>query len=360
MKETKNLSIGLVLLAIGMCFTSFKKPMERARKRNLDIFLFIGQSNMAGVAPIGSLDTVTLKNVYLFNESEQWEPAKNTEKEGLNRYSTAAKKSNQKLNPGYSFSRKIAAYTQREIGVVSNARGGTTVLWWQKGYTGENDFNLYEEAIARAKAALASSPGSRIKGIIWHQGEGDNSKPSCTLYMGRLKKLVEDLRTDLGDQKIPFIAGEVGKWNSRGLGVNPVIRQIKENIPHSDWVSSDGLTSINLEKNDPHFDTFSQRVFGERYADKALELIYKMSPGVVTLFTEASFNGRSIVLRPGEYSSRDLESLGIGDKEITSLKIARRTTVLLFPGDFSTAPHSVSKDQKDLGAQGFSSIRILK
>jgi len=273
---TKKLTFAAGLL---LCSLSFQAgfAQNKPAPKNLDIYLLIGQSNMSGVAPITPADTVTLKNAYLFNAEGQWEPAKNTETNGMNRYSNVIPKKDQKLGPSYSFARKLAQSSKRNIGIVANARGGTTVSWWQKGYEGEKDFNLYEGAIERAKAALAATPGAKIKAIIWHQGEGDNSKPSCTLYLERLNKLVTDLRTDLGDPNIPFIAGEVGQWNNRGLGVNPEIRRIKEVISNSDWVSSDGLTSIDLEKNDAHFDNRSQLMLGERYADKAFEIVYKKS-----------------------------------------------------------------------------------
>src|SRR5690606_3845238 len=107
-------------------------------------------------------------------------------------------------------------------------------------------------------------------------------------------------------------------------------------IRNADWVSSDGLSSLNLEKNDPHFDTFDQRVFGERYADKALELIYKISAGGVTLFTQPNYEGRSVVLKQGKYTSTDLESMGIGKGEIASLRIIKSYKVLLIPEDFNS------------------------
>lgn len=321
-----------------------------------DIFLLIGQSNMAGVGPITSLDTLTLQNVYLFNNKNEWELAKNTETEGTNRYSSVKKASKQKLSPGYTFAKKMAFYTGKQIGIVSNARGGTTVSWWQKGYTGENDFDLYEEAIKRAKAALAATPGSKIKGIIWHQGEGDNSKTSGMYYLQRLTKLVSDLRTDLGDNNIPFIAGEVGKWNNRGLGVNPKIALVRDSIPYADYVISDGLTSINLEKNDPHFDTYSQRVLGGRYADKAFELIYKEKPEGAVLFNEADFKGRSVLLIPGDYTAIETESMGIQPKEILSLKVDSGYKVQLFSGDLKSEILNTDKSISSLNATNVPSI----
>ncbi|WP_154648031.1 sialate O-acetylesterase [Pedobacter arcticus] len=314
----------LSLLLFTACSNSIhnKNQAVYSPKSDMDIFLFIGQSNMGGVAPIGVLDTVTLSGVLLFNGRNEWEKAKNNLGiyGGLNRYSTSNIGKKAQLSPVYTCSRKIAQVTGKSIGVVSNARGGTRISWWQKGYSGENDFDLYENAIARAKAALATKPGSKIKGIFWHQGEGDNSTQASAVYMKELTSLIADLRKDLGDNTIPFIAGEVGQWKNRGMGVNPVIRTIKQNIPYTDWVSSKGLTSINLPKNDPHFDTYSQRVFGERYADKALELIYHIKAEGLSLFSASNYEGRSVLLRQGNYSNVDLERKGIEVKEIASIR----------------------------------------
>lgn len=301
-------------------------PKQQLAKA-LDIFLLIGQSNMQGVAPIGALDTIALKNVWLFNDKDQWEPARNLPKNGMNRYSTVKRIPTVLFGPAYTFGRKIAAYTGRNIAIVSNARGATRIEWWQKGFQGDpeynapSDFNLYEEAVGRAKAALAAAPaGSKIKGILWHQGEADNAAQRSPLYSARLKKLVNDLRKDLGDPNLPFIAGEVGTWNNRGLNINPVISDIKSYVSNSDWVSSAGLTSINEAKNDAHFDNLSQRVFGGRYADKTAALVYHLKPQGVTLFSAGGQNGRSVLLPAGTYEASDLESNGILADEIASVK----------------------------------------
>lgn len=331
----------------------------------MDIFLLIGQSNMAGVAKIGALDTITLEDAYLFNDQNEWEKLKNTDTRGVNRYSTVRSRpiprENRNLNPGYTFARKLVSYTGKKIGIVSNARGGTRVAWWQKGYTGENDFDLYEQAVERAKAALQAAPGSKIKGILWHQGEGDNSRAASASYLQLLGQLVADLRADLGDPDIPFIAGEVGQWKGRGLGVNPKIRMVKDSIPNADYVTSDGLTSMNLEKNDPHFDTYSQRVFGGRYADKAFELIYKGKPLGVTLYNEIDFKGYSILLISGDYSSTELEGMGIPVDNIASLTVDHGYSIQFFIGDNRQV--TMDKNHKKLSIDNvgpISSIRIIE
>jgi hypothetical protein len=313
-----------------MNFTNGKPDIEPQQNEKLDIFLLIGQSNMQGVAPIESLDTLILKDVYLFNDKNKWEPARNLPGNGMNRYSTVKRRPIVLFGPAYTFGRKIAAYSGHKIGIVSNARGATRIEWWQKGYSGNNDFDLYEEAVKQAKTALVSSPGSKIKGILWHQGEADNNDGRSALYMERLEALVKDLRKDLGDSNIPFIVGEVGKWNNRGLNINPVIRNIESHITNSKWVSSKGLTSIAVAKNDAHFDNLSQRTFGGRYADKAATLIYNIDSEGVTLYSDFDFEGRSVLVNTGDYSAVDLEKMGILLKEISSAKIDNGYELILY------------------------------
>lgn len=284
----------------------------------LDVFLLIGQSNMAGRAAVESLDTGELHDAYLFNGTS-WEPLQNP----VNRHSTVIEGDAQsRLGPGYSFARKVTELTGKPIGIVSNARGATAISWWQKGYTGNNDYDLYEEAVARTRLALESNPGAKLVGIIWHQGEGDNSPGSAANYLSRLYKLVEDLRTDLKAPDATLIIGEVGTWSGRGQHVNPVIQKVAERIPNAHWVSSAGLVPLPLRDGspnlaDPHFNTLSQRILGQRFADKALREIYEITPGVVTLYTSnelyrgIEFSGYSASLPVGEYDAEVLEARGI-------------------------------------------------
>lgn len=349
----------LVSVTVTVGMAQDKNSKEKGKPT--DIFLLIGQSNMAGVARIGALDTITLEHVYLFDGQNEWEKLRNTETQGVNRYSTVKMRpkprENRNLSPGYTFAKKLASYTGREIGIVSNARGGTRVAWWQKGYTGEKDNDLYEGAVERAKAALQGTPGAKIKGIIWHQGEGDNSRAGSAMYLQRLGQLVADLRADLGDPHIPFIAGEVGQWNSRGLWVNPKIRAVKDSILNADYVTSDGLTSMDLAKNDAHFDTYSQRVFGGRYADKAFELIYQGKPKGATLYSEKDFEGRSVLLVSGDYSSTELEGMGISVGDIASVTLDRRYSVQFFTAKNRQV---VKKDNRELSIDNIPSISFIR
>ncbi|MGI6543791.1 MAG: sialate O-acetylesterase [Limnochordia bacterium] len=301
-----------------------------------DIFLLIGQSNMLGCAPITPLDLETLPGALLFN-GRGWEPLRAS----VQRYSTALPtpgRSN--LGPGYTFARKLSEVTGRKIGIVANARGGTRIAWWQKGYTGENDYDLYEKAVAQARLALEKTPNARLAGILWHQGEGDNSASGAAEYIERLQTLISDLRRDLNAPDAIFIAGEVGTWNGRGTQVNPQIRKAEEVIDNMYWVSSAGLVPLlqadgTPDLTDPHFNTLSQRVLGERYADKALTILYGLSPGVATLyaanelFDGLRFTGYSTTLPIGDYDKQALERRGIDVTKLASVQVESGYDVIL-------------------------------
>ncbi len=259
------------LLIIQLCLLACNTPGKIAsgvsvRKNKLDLYLLIGQSNMSGRAPIRAAEEDTLDDVILF-KGDGWEKAANP----LNKYSTVRKTlAMQKLGPGYSFAKNIQECTGRKIGLIVNARGGTKIQWWQKGYTGPDGYDLYEETVKRAKKAERYG---NIKGIIWHQGE--NNHEESGIYISYLKQLVGDLRNDLGKQ-VFFVAGELGKWKSEYAKMNHVMREIPKEIGNSAVVTTDGLTPLNVDTTNPHFDTRSQIILGERYADKVLKRIYEI------------------------------------------------------------------------------------
>ena len=258
---------------------------------DLDIYLAIGQSNMAGRASIEQADCVPIENAYLFNAEGAWEPAQMgalTEDgavQGFNRYSDVRKTDGtlQGLSPAYSFAKLTAQSTGRKIGIVSNARGATTIKQWAKGYEAPEgasesqlDYDLYEKSVARAvKAAQA---GGKIAGVIWHQGEagGDASD-----YMADLKKLVSDLKTDLKDylkteNTLPFVAGTLaGNYVTADI-YNAKIGQMTDQS-NENYIPDSAVANVGIGEtlsDNTHLNSQAQRDLGEAYAYKMLKLVY--------------------------------------------------------------------------------------
>lgn len=243
---------------------------EKNKKQlpKLDLYLCIGQSNMAGRGYLTPELMDTMTNVYLFNDKGEFERAVNP----LNRYSTIRKElSMQQLGPSYSFAKEIVKKTGHAVGLVVNARGGSSISSWVKG----NKDGYYEEAVKRISEAMKYGD---LKAILWHQGEANVSSPDK--YKEQLIELVSDLRKDLKKPNLFFVAGELSQWNwtkneTGTTQFNKMIRSISSFIPYSACVSSENLTPLK-DQTDPHFNSNSQLILGKRYSDIVLENCYRV------------------------------------------------------------------------------------
>jgi len=249
MNSTVFLTIALFLLlgSLGLGQTT-PSPVPQ---KDLHVYLLIGQSNMAGRAPVGPKAAAELEGCFLLNEQDEWEPAQHP----LNRYSTIRKGLGmQKLNPGSSFAQTMKkAHPEATIALVVNAKGGSKIEEWAP------DTRFYRELIRRARTAQESGT---LKGVLWHQGESNSGKPAS--YLARLEDLVKNLRQDLGTPDLPFVAGQI----KEGEAINEEIAKLPRTVAHTGVASSKGLKTMDRW----HFDAPSMSTLGERYAAEMMRL----------------------------------------------------------------------------------------
>jgi hypothetical protein len=276
MSKISSLKTGLIsLVCLGLMVTggsavaqdpvpeglaSVSNAVDKSVVGDRQIYLLIGQSNMAGRAPIEEQDEAPIEGCELFNTSGEWEPATNP----LNRYSTVGKKpSIQKLGPGYGFAKRWRELNpDSSLGLVVNARGGTNIAEWGKGT------DYYNEAVARLKAALTG--GDHLGGILWHQGEGDSRRTDT--YLNSLSTLIANLRSDLNAPDLPFIAGLL-EMDDRDFEksprlINEVFLTLPSVVPNTVVASTEGLLTLD----GTHFDSAGQRELGKRYAEALFSL----------------------------------------------------------------------------------------
>lgn len=237
-----------------------------------DVYLLLGQSNMAGRGRMLPEDTVkTIEGVWLLNADGVPEPAVSP----LNRYSSIRKEIGmQQICPGNYFSEEMHKATGRKILLVVNARGGSSLSEWMKD-SPEQDY--FEEAVKRAGQAARYG---KIKAVLWHQGESDSGRSD--VYLDSLAVFVSDLRKAIGDESVPFIAGEIARWTDNADAFNEMISHISGRIPNSFYVSSEGCTPLK-DVSDPHFSRNGQMLLGHRYACKVLEAEGLRNPQADTL-----------------------------------------------------------------------------
>ena len=235
-------------------------------RNDYDVYLLIGQSNMAGRGPLSPDDTTSIEDgVYLLNAEGIPEPAKAP----FNRYSTIRKDLRiQGENPARSFAATMRAHNGRPVLLVVNARGGSSISSWLKDAPAPADRpQYYSEAVRRTKQALQYG---ELKAILWHQGESDSDSTRAAAYLDRIQILASDLRADLcNGEAVPFIVGEILQSHDNAAIFNPVINQASELIPNSACVSSEGLVAL---PDNLHFDKESQIELGIRYAQKLRQL----------------------------------------------------------------------------------------
>ena len=226
---------------------------------NLDIYLVIGQSNMAGRATIRKEDSTSIDQCYLFtgDSSSAWIAASNP----LNLYSTVRKKvSMQRLGPAYAFAKSmVAAGSDREIGLVVNAKGGTKIIQWLPGT------DLFEAAIQQTHKALKFG---KLRGVIWHQGEGDCHQIRVDMYLGRLEVLINALREEFDNPDLPFIAGQLFE-NEKRHAFNEMILQLPGFIDQTGVAISEGTNVFD----GTHFDSESANILGARYAQEMIKIL---------------------------------------------------------------------------------------
>ncbi|MFP6751547.1 MAG: sialate O-acetylesterase [Pirellulaceae bacterium] len=238
-----------ILVAMVLVPLVLGQPAD-AQERPDRVILLIGQSNMAGRAALEDGDQKPIERVLLLDEEGKWIAATNP----LNRFASDRKNlSMQRIGPGFGFARHLASQLKEEkIGLVVNARGGSSINLWKPGQT------LYDHTILRIRA----SGIKKVDGVIWHQGESDAQDPE---YLEKLVALVSNLRRDLGTPRTPFIAGEVFK----DVPVNERMRGLPARLKNTAVVSARDLKVFD----GVHFDRESQLILGQRYAEALLKFL---------------------------------------------------------------------------------------
>lgn len=250
------------------------------QQSDYDVYLVIGQSNMAGRGEMTEADKDVIPGVYILDDKDSIVPASAP----LNIYSSVRKKKEiQGVNPAMSFCRLVAEKTSRKILLVVNARGGTSIERWMKNYKGTVRYSakvdgperdgmlipsLYEEAVRRTRIAMRYG---QLKGILWHQGESNSEEDASKQYLSQLSTFVADLRNDLDAPDVPFVAGEIYEGYKNAVYFNRQIRKISRKIDNAYCVSSKGCTS---KSDQLHFSRDGQILLGERYAAIILDKVY--------------------------------------------------------------------------------------
>lgn len=232
-----------------------------------EIFLLIGQSNMAGLGEFGEVPEIINSKCFMLRNGK-WVPMSepiNPDRSIFNYFHSG-------IGLSASFADEYAKYFNEDVGLIPCADGGTKLSQWMPGEI------LYDNAVNNAKLAQRTS---EIVGILWHQGENDSHfEDDANTYQQRFIQMITRLRKDLGNEKLPVIVGELGRFASAYQNgklkfmdaVNNALRTMPFVIENCGFASSEGLT----DRGDSiHFNSVSYRIFGKRYFEEFLKVCVK-------------------------------------------------------------------------------------
>ena len=253
----------LMALALAAQAAGDAAPDKKTSPDSLDIYLLIGQSNMAGRGVVETEDTQPHPRVMMLDESNQWAPA--VEPLHFDKPRVAG------VGPGRAFGVAMAErQPSRKIGLVPCAVGGTSIRLWTPGaYDEVTGSHPYDDMIPRMKIALERGT---LRGVLWHQGESDSDMGLDGSYYPALKELIERLRAEFNAPAVPVTIGQLAQfspWPEGRQRVDAAHRTAAEELPYVGFVVSDELEP---HADGVHFDAESSRELGRRFAAAMMAL----------------------------------------------------------------------------------------
>ena len=235
---------------------------NNVKQENVWVFIMAGQSNMAGRGIVESEDTVSDKRIFSINKDGQIIIAK----EPLHFYEPERTG----LDCGLSFAKTLITKIPDSISIliIPTAIGGSSIRQWL-GDSVFRNVKLFSNFLS--KVEIAKQNGI-IKGILWHQGESDANENNIPVHKERLHLLFSKFRTEIGNNALPVLLGELGSFSNNPADFNLINKAIHD-YAAEDKNSRVISTKDLKDKGDHlHFDSEGQRTMGKRFANAYLSM----------------------------------------------------------------------------------------
>ena len=229
---------------------------DAAAPKGMKLVLLVGQSNMAGRAPLTDETRQPIERCWMLGRDGKWTMTSNP---------IHFDKPCAGVGPADEFARRyIADHPGETLGLVPCAVGGSPLSSWLPEADGPNGEN-FRTALERVK--VAKRHGTFVA-MLWHQGETDAGRHTyeelMEYYPKGFSRIAAAFRREIGND-VPVVVGEIGRWMRRdgdhAARVNPAIRECTRIVSGCACVSSEGLSN----KDEHHFDAPSAKTLGSRY-----------------------------------------------------------------------------------------------
>ena len=214
----------------------------------------------------------------------------NSKQEGKHLFILSGQSNMAGLKPEESFIPTVESeFGKENVIVVKDALGGQPIKRWYKDWKSpERDIasasgDLYDSLMVKVNSALKNEKITTVT-FIWMQGERDAREKWGEVYEASLLGLYNQLCKDLNRDDIDFVIGRLSDFDMENIKYPhwTMIREIQVDVANSssrfDWINTDDLNDgINRNgdeiKNDLHMSADGYKIMGERFAEKAIQLI---------------------------------------------------------------------------------------
>lgn len=164
--------------------------------------------------------------------------------------------------------------------IVPAAKGGTafsgspeepaTGWTWTKGAAPDAEHALYERSVQQTLDAIAAAKAAGyhvvLKGILWHQGEG-NGGMAANVYAQKLDQLIADYRTELDAPTLPFMVGRMSPEGIEDTPSKATVDEAHRDTPYrTPFTGFAPSTRDGHNNNDTtHFSTVGTAHLGDTY-----------------------------------------------------------------------------------------------
>jgi len=251
----KSIAISIIITAFLVsagCVTAAENTLQKDDRSGKHLFILSGQSNMAG------------------------------------------------MDPNVSFTPAVTnALGAQNVVIVKHAVGGSSIRDWCKtdlenlpptpGVIPKPRGRHYDVLLAKLRAAEAQDTLKTVT-LVWMQGESDKRNPKYRAY---LTDLIRQFESDLRRKDINVVIGRIsdaglypekpleGKHKLMFEGAKTIRRtqvEFAESYARGAWVDTDDLNNKkqgDTMVDDLHYTPEGYNVLGQRFAEKAIELITK-------------------------------------------------------------------------------------
>jgi len=251
-----------------------------------DLYILAGQSNMDGCGKLVNTEPPS-RMVHCFYFNDYWDIARDP----LCRYNEAIDPIHWRLDGqdreiavqqdrdfrsygaglGVRFGKEIHKRHGVPIGLIACSQGGTRLAEWRPSELKQGDKSLYGSMIRRVKAV-----GGRVAACLWYQGESDAQTDEGLRYRADLRALIEAVRKDLKQPRLPWLQVQLGPHGS-GEDAFPHWNKVQaaQIAVEADLPNVATVAAADLDLCDSiHISTRSQKMLAVRLAHLADRLVY--------------------------------------------------------------------------------------